>query len=79
MKMIAGRCLLCLLEEIPHPRGSHADDHLDELRGGHLEEGDAGLAGDRARQQRLRQCPVVAQQHPGAGFALRGEGTCPDS
>jgi hypothetical protein len=46
-------CLLCLLEEVTHPRGAHADDRLDELRGRRREEGRIGLARDRACEQRL--------------------------
>ena len=48
-----GRRLLGLREQVTHARGADADDHLDELRGRHLEERHAGLAGDRAREQRL--------------------------
>ena len=48
-----GRRGLRLLEEVANPGGAHADDHLDELRGRHLEEGDAGLARHGASQERL--------------------------
>ena len=49
----ARRVLLRLTEEITHAARAHADEHLDELgaRGG--DEGDARLARDRARKQRL--------------------------
>ena len=49
----AGRVLLGLLEEVAHAAGADADEHLDEVRARDREERHAGLAGDRARQQRL--------------------------
>ena len=53
----AGARLLGLLEEVAHAGGADADEHLDEVGAGDGEERHAGLAGDRAREQRL----------PGAG------------
>ena len=53
MKMIDGRGLLGLLEQVAHARGADADDGLDELRGRHREERRLGLARDGAGQQRL--------------------------
>ncbi len=52
-----------LLEQIADPRGADADEHLDELRAAHRKEGDMGLAGDRARQQRLAGARGADQQH----------------
>jgi hypothetical protein len=49
----AGGVLLGLLEQVAHARGADADEHLDEIRAGDREERDAGLARDRAREQRL--------------------------
>ena len=49
----ARRVLLALLEQIAHARGAHADEHFDEIRTGHREEGPAGFAGDRLGEQRL--------------------------
>ncbi len=44
---------LGLGEQVAHPAGADADDHLDELGGRHLEEGHLGLARHGAREQRL--------------------------
>ena len=63
MKMIAGAACLGLREQIAHARGADADDHLDELRRGHLEERHAGLAGHRPREQRLAGAGRPLQQH----------------
>ena len=63
MKMIDGRGLARLLEEVAHARRADADDHLDELGGAQAEEGDARLAGDRAREQRLAGAGRADQQH----------------
>src|SRR3954453_5176182 len=49
----AGRALLGLVEQVAHARGADADEHLDEVRAGDREERHAGLAGDRAGEQRL--------------------------
>ena len=66
----AGGVLLGLLEEVAHARGAHAHEHLDEVGAGDREEGDAGLTGDRARQQRLAGARRPVEQHalgdPGA-------------
>ena len=51
--MMHGRGLLRLLEEVAHARGADADEHLDEVGAGDREERHAGLARDRAREQRL--------------------------
>jgi hypothetical protein len=57
------RGLLGLLEEVAHARGADADDRLDELRGRDREERGLGLAGDRARQQRLAGAGRAVEQH----------------
>src|SRR6185436_11849480 len=49
----AGGVLLALVEEVTDPAGADAHEHLDEVRARDGEEGDAGLAGDGPRQQRL--------------------------
>src|SRR5213075_1272344 len=49
----ARRRLLGLLEQVAHARGADADEHLDEVGAGDREEGNAGLAGNRAREERL--------------------------
>ena len=49
----ARRILLRLLEHVAHARGADAHEHLDEVRAGDREERHAGLARDRAREQRL--------------------------
>ena len=41
---LAPRLLLGLLEDVSHARGAHANEELDELRGGALDEGHAALA-----------------------------------
>ena len=64
------RGFLGLTEQVAHPRGADADDHLDELRGRHREERHACLARHRARQQRLagarRPAEEDAMGHPRA-------------
>ena len=45
--------LLGLVEQVAHARGADADEHLDELGGGHGEEGHTGLAGDGLGQEGL--------------------------
>ena len=49
----ARRRLLRLLEQVAHARGADADEHLDEVGARDAEERHAGLARDRAREQRL--------------------------
>jgi len=49
----AGGVRLALLEQIAHPRGADADEHLDEIRPRHREERPAGLARDGLGEQRL--------------------------
>ena len=59
----AGGVLLGLLEHVAHARGTHADEHLDEVRAGYGEERHVGLAGDRAREQGLAGSGWTNQQH----------------
>ena len=59
----ARRVLLGLLEEVAHARGADADEHLDEVGAGDREERHAGLAGDRACEQRLAGARRPVQQH----------------
>ena len=57
------RRLLGLLEQVADPAGPDPDDHLDELRGRHREEGDARLAGQSPGQQGLARPRRPRQQH----------------
>ncbi len=59
----ARRRFLGLFEQIADARGADADEHLDEVGTGDREERDAGLAGDRAGQQRLAGSRRPEQQH----------------
>ena len=52
-KMIAGAVGLGLLEQVAHPAGADADEHLDEVRTRDREERRTRLAGDGAGQQGL--------------------------
>ena len=63
MKMIDGRSLARLPEQIADAGGADADDHLDELGGAEAEERDARLSGNRAREQRLARSGCTDQQH----------------
>jgi hypothetical protein len=63
MKMIDGAASRACLEEVAHARGTHADDHLDELRGAQAEKGDAGLAGDRSGEEGLPRTGRTDEQH----------------
>ncbi len=66
----AGGVLFGLLEEVADAAGADADEHLDEVRSRDREEGDPGLAGDRAGEQRLAGAGRAVEQHalgdPGA-------------
>ncbi len=59
----AGRVLLALHEQIAHARRADADEHLDKVRSGNRKERHAGLARDRARQQRLASSRRPDQQN----------------
>ena len=61
--------LLGLLEEVAHARGADADEHLDEVGSGDREEGNAGLTGHGAGEQRLAGARRAVEQH-----ALRDPG-----
>ncbi len=54
--------LLGLLEQVADPAGADADEHLDEVGAGDRVERDAGLAGDRAGQQRLAGTGLAVEQ-----------------
>ena len=70
----AGRVALGLLEEVAHAARADADEHLDELRAGDAEEGHAGLARHRAREQRFARARRSDQQHAARDArAERGE------
>merc|ERR1719258_242192 len=53
----ARRVLLRLAEEVTHARGTHADEHLDELGARGRDEGHARLARDRARVRSVLPVP----------------------
>ena len=59
----AGRAFLSLLEEVPHARGAHADEHLDEIGTADGEERHAGLAGDRPGEERLAGARRAHEEH----------------
>ena len=52
-----------LLEQIPDPGRADADEHLHEARARYGEEGDVGLAGDRAGEQGLAGAGRPGHQH----------------
>ena len=58
-----GRVLLGLLEEVADPAGADAHEHLDEVGAGDRVERHAGLAGHRAREQRLAGAGRAVEQH----------------
>ncbi len=58
-----GRCLLGLLEQVAHPGGADADEHLHEVRAAQAEERHPRLAGNRLGQQRLARARRADQQH----------------
>ena len=57
------RGLLGLVEEVAHAARADADEHLDEVRARDRVERHAGLAGDRAGEQRLAGSGRAVQQH----------------
>ena len=63
MKTMHGDGLLGLLEEVAHARGADADEHLDEVGARDREERHAGLARDRAREERLTGAGRPVEQH----------------
>ena len=54
--------LLGLLEQVAHPGGADADEHLDEVGAGDRVERHAGLAGDGAGEQRLAGARRAVEQ-----------------
>ena len=74
----ARRMLLGLLEHVAHARGTHTDEHLDEVRTGNGEERHLGFAGDGlapAGSCRCRGCRPSARR---AECARPASGTCRD-
>src|SRR5687767_705396 len=59
----AGRVALRLVEEVAHARRTHTDEHLHELGSRDREEGDAGLAGDGAREHGLAGAGWPDEEH----------------
>ena len=59
----ARRVALGLLEQVTHPAGADAHEHLDEFGAGDAEEGHASLAGHSAGQQRLAGAGRADEQH----------------
>ena len=52
-----------LCEQVAHARRADADEHLHEFRSAQAEEGDLGLAGHRAGEQRLAGAGRADEQH----------------
>ena len=76
-KMIAGRVLLGLVEQVAHAARADADEHLDEVRAGDRVERHARLARDGAGEQGLAGSGRAVQQHAlgdarADGLELRG-------
>ena len=63
MKMMQGLFCLACSKRSRTRRGADADEHLDEVRSGDREERHAGLAGDRAGEQRLTGTRRAEEQH----------------
>ena len=59
----AGSVLLGIFEHVAHTRGTHADEHLDEVRTGDGEERHLGLAGDGTGQQGFTGTRGADHQH----------------
>ena len=68
----AGLGLARLLEQVTHPRGTDADEHLDELGAGDGEEHHPGLAGHSPSQQGLAGARRPHQQDAPWECAHRG-------
>ena len=60
---MAGRRVLGLLEQVAHPAGADADEHLHEVGAGDGEERHAGLAGHGPGEERLARAGRAEQQH----------------
>ena len=70
----AGGAFLALDEQVPHPGGAHADEHLHEVGAADAEEGDPGFAGDGPGQQGLAGARGAHQEHAlGDAAAQAGE------
>ncbi len=57
------RLFLGLLEQVPHPAGTDADEHLDEVGSRDREERHPGLAGHRPGEQGLAGARWAVEQH----------------
>jgi hypothetical protein len=72
-----GGVRLGLLEQVAHAAGADSDEHLDEVRAGDRVERHAGLAGDRAGQQRLAGAGRAVQQDALGDLGADRPGTWP--
>ena len=68
----AGCLGLRLAEQIPHPRGPHAHEHLHKFRGGHREKGHPSLAGNRFGQEGFARARRAHQEHPFGNLGAHG-------
>src|SRR4029079_364239 len=59
----ARRILLTLLEQIAHPGGADADEHLDEVRTADREKRDVGFTAHTTHEQRLPRSRRAHQEH----------------
>src|SRR5262249_23529025 len=59
----ARRVLLCVLEQVAHPRRADTDEQLDEVRARRGKQGHLGLAGQRPGQQGLSKTWSTLQEH----------------
>ena len=74
MKMMQGGLLLALLKEVADAARADTNEHLNKVGAGDGEEGDARLARDAARQERLARARGAHQQHTlGDSSAEAGE------
>jgi len=62
-KQQTGRVLFGLGKHVAHPRSTHADKHLDEIRTGNRKERNVGFAGHRFGQERLAGSRRTDQQN----------------
>ena len=67
-----GAGLFRVLEQVAHARGAHADEHLDEVGARNAEERNAGLACNRARQQRLTGARRADEQAAARNLSAHG-------
>ena len=62
-KMMARPMLAGRLEQVAHPAGADADEHLHEVRAGDRQERHAGLAGDGPGDEGLAGARGADEQH----------------